>query len=534
MSTQKSENKRPFSGPKERSVCNTCGVTFGAKKSLYKHTRKFHPEESQPISNKLICGMCGEKFSGVSNPTSNRIRHAKASGSVKCGFACPALMTVSRRSINGVTEITVQYQSVHVGHDMEPGKLHLTKDERWALASSLEQDDATSVKLMVKNMQDSPHDPVLIFKPVGDEMNGYKKIGTEEFMLAIMNDDQEKLLELYGKQCVMIDSTHGTNEYGFQMTTLMVQDENHQGMPVAILFSSRVATEILVPFFGAIKKKVPGFKTNFLLSDDTNSFPNAWREVFEDETKHLLCAWHVMRNWNLNINSKVIQCKKEIRIKLKNFLTETDETSFHKLISSFIETYEAKESVLLHTSRIITSAEQKNGLLVIKKKAGVNTNMKLERWHRQIKYEEAGGTVMKRMDKTISLILKAIAKKLLSRIISIERRKLTPRVALIRKRHKTSLEWGVNMESRVGETSVETRREDLEHSNHSLVVDENYNEKHEIEKDAIVATLHNVSLDAEIHNTLTVMKILERGLKNVKSVDEVCEIKRTLIALEKE
>ncbi|GFU33930.1 c2H2-type domain-containing protein [Nephila pilipes] len=175
MSTEKSENKRPFSGPKERSVCNTCGVTFGAKKSLYKHTRKFHPEESQPISNKLICGMCGEKFrltvnlnehlqnvhnvelkfahenfyseedflqwkekiqvesvssfkirntcekeaglkltyyichrSGVSNPTSIRIRHAKALGSVKCGFACPAMMIVSRRSIDGVTEITVQ------------------------------------------------------------------------------------------------------------------------------------------------------------------------------------------------------------------------------------------------------------------------------------------------------------------------------------------------------------------------------------------------------------------------------------------
>ncbi|GFU38159.1 hypothetical protein NPIL_503961 [Nephila pilipes] len=129
------------------------------------------------------------------------------------------------------------------------------------------------------------------------------------------------------------------------------------------------------------------------------------------------------------------------------------------------------------------------------------------------------------MDKTISLILKAIAKKLLSRIISIERGKLTARVVLIRKRHKTSLEMGVNM--------VETRREDLEHSNHNFVADENYNEKNEIEKDAIVSTLHNVSLDAEIHNTVTLLKNLERSLKNVKSVDEVCRIKRTLIALER-
>ncbi|GFT03759.1 uncharacterized protein NPIL_644841 [Nephila pilipes] len=389
MFIQKSENKRPFSRPNERSVCNTCGVTFGAKKSLHKHTRKFHPEESKLMSNKLICGMCGEKFrlvvnlnerlqnvhnvelkfahenfysedyflqwkekiqvervssfkirntcekeaglkltyyichrSGVANHTSNRIRNAKASGSEKCGFACPAWMTVSRRSIDGVTDINVQYQSVHVGHDMEAGKLHLTEDERSALASSLEQgipmakildetreayspdkrfglttrkdlhnicrdykirktgvlhsDDTTSVKLMVKNMQDSPHDPVLIFKPVRDEMNGCKKIGTEELMLANMNDARAKLLELYGKQCVMIDSTDGTNQYGFQMTTLILHDENHQLMPVAIIFSSRVATEILVPFFSAIKKKVPCFKSarNFLLSDDTNSFPN--------------------------------------------------------------------------------------------------------------------------------------------------------------------------------------------------------------------------------------------------------------------
>ncbi|GFT27775.1 uncharacterized protein NPIL_575441 [Nephila pilipes] len=269
-----------------------------------------------------------------------------------------------------------------------------------------------------------------------------------------------------------------------------------------------------------------------------------------------------MRNWNLNINSKVVQYKEEIRIKLKIFLAETDETSFHKLISSFIETYEAKESsfVAYFQSNYINRTK-KWASCYKKKKAGVNTNMKLERWHRQIKYEEAGGTVMKRMDKTISLILKAIAKKLLSRIISIKRGKLTPRVALIRKRHKTSLEMGseygyiqcvkkhivtktqgesiftydieegdktcqctirceecyicihsfscscvdycvrfiickhihfIHKESSVGEISVETRREDLEHSNHNLVVDENYNEKHEIEKDAIVPTLHNV------------------------------------------
>ncbi|GFS57826.1 c2H2-type domain-containing protein [Nephila pilipes] len=67
--------------------------------------------------------------SGVANPTSNIIKHAKASGSAKCGFACLPMMTVSRRSIYGVTEINVQYQTVHVGHDIEAEKLHLMKDQ---------------------------------------------------------------------------------------------------------------------------------------------------------------------------------------------------------------------------------------------------------------------------------------------------------------------------------------------------------------------------------------------------------------------
>ncbi|GFY74776.1 uncharacterized protein TNIN_439101 [Trichonephila inaurata madagascariensis] len=232
-------------------------------------------------------------------------------------------------------------------------------------------------------MQGNTKNPVLLYKPVGGEMDNYSRIDKRDFLLAIMNDAQEKLLELYGKNCVMIDSTHGTNQYNFQLTTLMVHDENHEGMPIATLFSSRVTTEILIPFFIEIKKRVPNFTTNVLMSDDTNSFPNAWKEAFGNDFKHLLCSWHVIRNWNSNAR-KWAYC-------------------------------------------------YRNGL-------GINTNMKLERWHCQLKYEEAGGTIMKRLDKTISLLLAAIAKKLLSRVISIERGKLTSRVALIRKRHKGSEE----------------------------------------------------------------------------------------------
>ncbi|GFT68512.1 uncharacterized protein NPIL_479411 [Nephila pilipes] len=198
--------------------------------------------------------------------------------------------------------------------------------------------------------------------------------------------------------------------------------------------------------------------------------------------------------------------------------------------------------------------------------------MKLERWHCQIKYEEAGGTVMKRMDKTISLISKAIEKKLLSRIIGIE---LTPRIALIRKRHKTSLKmrdeyryiqciekhivtktqgesifiYGIEKVVKTCQCTIrgvrnaifafipsrvkhQWKQEDLEHSYNNLVVDVNYNEKHGIEKDAIVSTLRNVSLDAEIQKSMTEWKTVwdnvATRLKNATSVDKVRRIKRSM------
>ncbi|GFW28103.1 uncharacterized protein TNCV_2817821 [Trichonephila clavipes] len=62
--------------------------------------------------------------------------------------------------------------------------------------------------------------------------------------------------------------------------------------------------------------------------------------------------------------------------------------------------------------------------------------MKLERWHRELKYEEGGG--LRRLDKSLSLVLKTISKKLMGRIISMERGKLTAKISTIRMRHETS------------------------------------------------------------------------------------------------
>ncbi|GFX45926.1 c2H2-type domain-containing protein [Trichonephila clavipes] len=74
--------------------------------------------------------------SGISIIKSERKRNEKIGGSIKCGKTCPAFMTSIREQQEAI-KITVEYQSVHAGHEMEVGKLNLHGDDRRTLAALL-------------------------------------------------------------------------------------------------------------------------------------------------------------------------------------------------------------------------------------------------------------------------------------------------------------------------------------------------------------------------------------------------------------
>ncbi|GFX22048.1 c2H2-type domain-containing protein [Trichonephila clavipes] len=75
--------------------------------------------------------------SGIAIIKSERKRHEKIGGSIKCGKTCPAFMTSIREQQKEAIKITVEYQSVHAGHEMEVGKLNLHGDDRRNLAALL-------------------------------------------------------------------------------------------------------------------------------------------------------------------------------------------------------------------------------------------------------------------------------------------------------------------------------------------------------------------------------------------------------------
>ncbi|GFU84157.1 c2H2-type domain-containing protein [Trichonephila clavipes] len=75
--------------------------------------------------------------SGIAKLKSEGKCHEKIGGSVKCGKTCPAFMTAIREQKEEAIKITVQYQSVHAGHEMQVGKLRLHQEDRRNLAALL-------------------------------------------------------------------------------------------------------------------------------------------------------------------------------------------------------------------------------------------------------------------------------------------------------------------------------------------------------------------------------------------------------------
>lgn len=136
------------------------------------------------------------------------------------------------------------------------------------------------------------------------------------------------------------------------------------------------------------------------MSDDyPPAFFNAFCEIFQSNTYHLLCTWHVLRAWNQALNSKIKDStvRQTFNDKLITIQRESDRLKFEKESNIFIRnliTDEAtKEFAQYLLQNYFTRPEQWE--FCYRRNAGVNTNMKVERWHRAIKYEEAQGKVIR-------------------------------------------------------------------------------------------------------------------------------------------
>uniref|UniRef100_A0A1Y1N7T3 C2H2-type domain-containing protein n=2 Tax=Photinus pyralis TaxID=7054 RepID=A0A1Y1N7T3_PHOPY len=441
---------------------------------------------SRSLSSKdfrLTDYLCHRSGKAVYSKIINRQRATKGKGPNGINCNCPARI-ITKQMADG--SITVHFFGTHVGHTQDVGRLRLSHAERATIAAKLcqgippqqilkdigdefnpskrisyttlrdihnikhsfnvssdiifDKDDAESVDVLINQLnpliEDSDENPILAYKPYGVED---LEIGTNNFFLIFMNQAQRELLNIYGNDILMIDSTHGTNPYKIQLTTLMVVDRRFEGFPVAFLWSITQTKKMFEHFFTAIKKIVPDIKPRYFMSVDTNTFYNAFVSVYGHIPSKLLCDWHTKKKLFENLTKiSSAEKKEETKASLKSIINEVDVVTFETTLPTFTENLikdPETEKYGTYFSKYANRPEQ--WALCFKKEFHRNTNLALENWHQELKHNASvGGKCQQRLDCSIQNVLECLRQKCLKLLIYVSHNEVPHKLYALRKRHE--------------------------------------------------------------------------------------------------
>ncbi|XP_050517553.1 uncharacterized protein LOC126892122 [Diabrotica virgifera virgifera] len=408
-------------------------------------------------------------------------RNAKSMGTNKIGRTCPSTMIVTSNQ----ECISVVFFPVHVGHCNELGRLRIDETDRIKIAGKLSQgvpigrvlsdiresapsgemervhliekkdlnnivrdfsigyttkrhkNDAVSVQLWVKAMQLLENNPVLFYKNSEEDYEGV--FDKNDFVLIIMTEFQKKSLISFGQDKICIDGTHGLNQYGFQLYTVVIVDEYGSGVPAAFCFSNRSDETLFQHFFQCIKDSVGLLSANVFMSDDYPAFYNAWKSVMSEVPNRLLCTWHINKNWVQNSGKILDKNKRSLVLKtLKVLQKEIDGEAFQNELKTFVHQLQNDSDTLQFYQYFSRTYLNRLEMWAYchRKYLGINTNMYLESLHKVIKHFYLEGRKCKRLDKTINALMNLVRDKMFERVIKLEKHKVSGKIQKIRNSHR--------------------------------------------------------------------------------------------------
>ena len=419
-------------------------------------------------------------------------RNIKSQGSNKLNTYCTASITVT--TDNNTGQILVTTCHTHYGHDKQLGHLTLNEQTRLDIAAKLVQgvstdhildriresvgnelkrihlltrqdirniersfgiktierheDDAISVDSWVKEMELTPAtNPVIMYKKQGSIVQSCTDLNIDDFVIALHTPLQAQILQKFGQNgTVCIDSTHGTNGYNFVLTTIVVVDEFGEGYPVGWCISNREDHVVLQHFFKCIKDKTGQITPKWFMTDDASQYYNAWTTIF-GPTNKLLCIWHVDKAWRKGlqlINDTNIQ--QTVYHSLRVLLDETQINTFEDLLEKTLQ--QLKNSTMTNNFfeyfNKYYAPRKQQWAKCYHIKAGINTNMYLESFHKVLKYVYMKGKTNKRVDRCIHVLLRMARDKGFDRIMKLEKGKTTKKISIINNRHNRSLDLPVS------------------------------------------------------------------------------------------
>ncbi|KAK3919267.1 Wilms tumor protein-like protein [Frankliniella fusca] len=290
--------------------------------------------------------------------------------------------------------------------------------QRWAKVKNkkrLHKDDATSVYLTAKLLKSEEYNPVVVYKPVGLNVEiGPKDIDClpnhkELFMFGIQSKEQKELLIEGSKTILVVDDTHNCTQYeNFKLLNGLVVNENRRGWPVFHLITNKTDENTLKFFFQAIKEKCEGrLVVNCVITDDAPALINSIEMGFEEKIKHLLCCWHVQETFRRNLRSLApISLNNVMLDELLLLMYTRKEEEFHQLLQGFKIKYKDSVSSFITYFEAYEPRKQKWAKCFRNFPHGnIDTTGHLESFHNRLKTEYMKRKPNKRVDDLIQLLL---------------------------------------------------------------------------------------------------------------------------------
>ena len=135
--------------------------------------------------------------------------------------------------------------------------------------------------------------------------------------------------------------------------------------------------------------------------------------------------------------------------KLRVLLEERDIERFDLLLQNTVLQWSEDPSTVEFSKYFTAHYSQhfKQWAMCYRKRACINTNVFVEAFHHVLKYIYLKGTVNKRIDASISMLLGFARDKLFDRLQKIEKGKNTSHLQLIANRHKSCLNMSTDLVS---------------------------------------------------------------------------------------
>ena len=261
----------------------------------------------------------------------------------------------------------------------------------------------------------------------------------------LMTSFQRSQYIKFGKQGVCVDSTHGTNQYDFKLTTLLVLDEFRAGQPVAWCLSTRETEEYMSKFFQLVKDTCGPVSPPWFMSDLAPQFFNAFAAVNECKPKQLWCSWHVEKAWREALQSRITGDKSVDRRDcvyryIKIITGAKDEKEFDAASNAFLQWMDT-DLQLKSFSEYYTKERlpcKENWAYYHRYGLGINTNMVVEAFHKIFKYNYLRGKLNRRVDTCLLNLIKFSRDKIFSRVRKFTKNAPTYRENTINDAHNRS------------------------------------------------------------------------------------------------